>query len=402
MYIFLSPTIGLSRKGGIPMKRLAALFLTAAILITPAQAVTQLPEDSFDLPCSAALLMERSSGEVIYEKNAFEHLSPASVTKVMTLLLIAEAVDRGDISVNDMVTASARACSMGGSQIWLKEGETFPLSDLLKCVAVVSANDCSVALAEYLCGSEDAFVHRMNERAAELGMENSHFTNCTGLFESDEHYTCAYDIALMSRELLSHEFIREYTTIWMDSIRDGAFELTNTNRLVHSYAGATGLKTGYTSKAMYCLSASAERDGTEFIAVVLHAETSNDRFDAAQTLLNYAFANYTTVSLYPANSLPPVLVELGKEQSILAIPDGNASLLIEKGMQSELRYETELPEKVTAPVTAGAHLGSHRLYSGDTLLAEVPLLADRDSGRLNTFDIFMGLLRYYFGGKAIC
>ena len=208
-------------------------------------------------PC--AVLMEQSTGTVLYEKNSHERRAPASVTKVMTMLLVTEALDDGRLHPEEMVTASDRAASMGGSQIWLEEGERMSASEMLKCVAVVSANDCAVALAEHLCGSEEAFTARMNQRAAELGMEDTHFTNCTGLFEDPDHYTSAWDIALMSRELIRHAFIKDYTTIWMDTVREGRFALSNTNKLIYYYEGATGLKTGFTSGAMYCLSATAER-----------------------------------------------------------------------------------------------------------------------------------------------
>ena len=275
------------------MRRIVCAALAALYLTIPALAVDPLPEETFSLSCTAAVLMEAHTGTVLYEKEAHRHLSPASVTKIMTLLLVAEAVESGAVSPDDPVTASRRAASMGGSQIWLEEGETMTVAEMTKCVAVVSANDCAVALAEALCGSEEAFVARMNRRAGELGLSDTHFTNCTGLFEDPEHYTSAYDIAVMSRELLRHEFVRQYTTLWQDTIRSGAFGLTNTNKLVRHYSGCTGLKTGFTTTAMYCLAASAERGGVEYIAVVLHGETSQLRFDAARTLLDYAFANYT-------------------------------------------------------------------------------------------------------------
>ena len=219
------------------MRRFICAALAALYLTIPALAVETLPEDSFSLSCTAAVLMERQTGTVLYEKEAHRHLSPASVTKVMTLLLVAEAVESGAVSPDDPVTASRRAASMGGSQIWLEEGEVMTVAEMTKCVAVVSANDCAVALAEALCGSEEAFVARMNRRAEELGLSDTHFTNCTGLFEDAEHYTCAYDIAVISRELLKHEFVRQYTTLWQDTIRSGEFGLTNTNKLVRHYNG---------------------------------------------------------------------------------------------------------------------------------------------------------------------
>ncbi|HCQ74136.1 MAG TPA: D-alanyl-D-alanine carboxypeptidase, partial [Clostridiales bacterium] len=249
------------------MKKLICAFLAALILSTPAYAVETITDDAIEIKAPSAILMEKTSGEVIYEKNAHEKRPPASVTKVMTLLLIVEAIERSDISLDDTVIASERAASFGGSCVYLEEGEKMSVDEMLKCITVVSANDCAVAMSEFLCGSEQAFVQRMNERAAELGLKDTHFCNCTGLFEDPEHYTSAYDLAVMSRALIKHDLIKKYSTIWMDSIRNGEFGLSNTNKLVYYYDGCTGLKTGYTEKAMYCLSATAERDGVEYIAV---------------------------------------------------------------------------------------------------------------------------------------
>ena len=251
------------------MKRLFATILLLSLLTMPALAVTTPEEDELSLTAPSAVLMERTTGTLLYEKNGHERMSPASVTKIMTLLLIAEQIESGALTKDDMVSASSHAASMGGSQIWLEEGEQMSVHEMLKCIAVSSANDCAVAMAEKIAGSEEAFVKRMNERAQQLGMQDTHFVNCTGLTDDAEHYTSAYDIALMSRELLQYTWLQEYTTIWMDTVRDGRFGLTNTNRLVRTYEGATGLKTGFTQQAMYCLSASAERDGAEFIAVVM-------------------------------------------------------------------------------------------------------------------------------------
>ena len=311
----------------------------------------------------------------------------------MTLLLVAEAVESGAVSPDDPVTASRRAASMGGSQVWLEEGEVMTVAEMTKCVAVVSANDCAVALAEALCGSEEAFVARMNRRAEELGLSDTHFTNCTGLFEDAEHYTCAYDIAVMSRELLKHEFVRQYTTLWQDTIRSGEFGLTNTNKLVRHYAGCTGLKTGFTSMAMYCLAASAERGGVEYIAVILHGETSQLRFDAARTLLDYAFANYTLVM--PETGAPDVPVSLGKAASVRAVCESSGTVLIEKARQKELSAVYELPEKVDAPVAAGQLLGTLRYVAGNETIASVPISAAEsvDVNRLR--EQLRGLLEEY-------
>lgn len=381
------------------MKKLISIILTAALLTSGALAIEPVSEESISISAPSAILIERSTGEVIYEKNAYEHLSPASVTKVMTMLLVVEAVDSGSLSIDDMVTASARAASMGGSQIWLEEGEQMSVGEMLKCVAVVSANDCCVALAEHISGSEEAFVARMNERAAQLGMADTHFTCCSGLLENDEHYTCARDIAVMSRELLSHDTIRQYTGIWMDSIRSGEFTLANTNKLIYYYDGATGLKTGFTSKAMYCLSASAMRDGVEYIAVVLHAPTSPERFDSAKALLNFAFANYTLADPDGSGAIPPVEVELGQAGSVQPVPRAGGAFLMEKSFSGGLSYEINLPEKIKAPVYEGQVLGSMSAVSNGQLLSEIPLIASRTVKRLSLWQIFTGLLSIMVGAE---
>ena len=278
-------------------RTLCMLLLFAVLLPGRVCAVRTLRDGDLPLQAPSAILMEQETGTVLYEKNADQRMAPASVTKVMTLLLILEDLESGKLKLEDTVTASARAASFGGSCVFLEEGERMSAEEMLKCIAVVSANDCAVAMAEHLSGTEALFVERMNRRAEELGLTNTHFTNCTGLFDDAEHYSSARDIALMSRELMRHEQIRDYSTIWMDSIRGGSFELVNTNKLVNRYAGCTGLKTGYTSKAMYCLSATAERDGIAFVAVVMHGESADSRNADAAALLNYGFANFTLCSL---------------------------------------------------------------------------------------------------------
>ena len=379
------------------MKRILSAVLAAAMLTAPALAVTPLEGSDITLSAPSAILIECSTGEVIYEKNAREHMSPASVTKVMTMLLVAEAVDSGAIALEDEVTASARAASMGGSQIWLEEGETMSVGEMLKCVAVVSANDCCVALAEYISGSEEAFVARMNERAVQLGMEDTHFTCCSGLLESDDHYSCARDIAVMSRELLRHEWIRDYTTVWMDTIRNGEFTLANTNKLIYYYKGATGLKTGFTTRAMYCLSASAMRDGVEYIAVVLHAPTSQERFESAKTLLDYAFANYTLADPAGSCALPAMSVRLGQSAFLQPELAEGGKILIPRSLSASLSYELELPDEVTAPVLERQILGKMFVHADGKLMQEIPVIAPDAVGRLGTFDIFLALLRCALG-----
>ena len=353
-----------------------------------------------EVAAPSAVLMEKVTGEVLYAKGEHERRPPASVTKVMTMLLIAEAVDAGEITLEDEVTASAEAASMGGSQVWLEEGERMTVSDMLKCIAVVSANDCAVAMAEYISGSEEAFVRKMNERAQELGLADTHFTNCTGLFDDEEHYTSACDIALMSRELMLHEWIKDYTTIWMDSIREGEFGLSNTNKLVRRYSGCTGLKTGFTSEAMYCLSATAEREGVEFIAVIMHADTIDSRNSDASALLDYGFANYTLCSLRPDSALPPVRVELGERDSVQPVCTGEEALLMPRSGSADISRSVALVESVRAPVREGDRLGTLSVLSGGEIIAEVPIVADSDVGRLSAGGVWgrlLGLLVSYEG-----
>ena len=304
----------------------------------------------------SALLMDVATGTILYESNAHEPLAPASVTKVMTMLLIMEAIDSGAIGWNDSVTASEAAAAKGGSQVYLKVGETMTVTDMLKSIAVSSANDCACAMAEYIAGSEAAFVERMNARAGELGMKDTCFVNCTGLDDSEEaawHRTSAHDIAVMSRQLLkNHPDIKKFTTIWMDSVRDGAFGLSNTNKMIRFYDGATGLKTGFTSGAGYCLSASAAREGMELVAVVMGAESSQVRFHTCKTLLDHGFANYALFSpdLCDVASVP---VKLGKTDSIRPRMGEAASLLIDKGKKGAVTTEAVLEEVLTAPVRQG-------------------------------------------------
>lgn len=381
------------------MKKTASILtalLLCFLLAAPAAALDAQDPAAPEVAAPSAVLIERETGTVLYARGETERRPPASVTKVMTLLLIAEAVDSGELALDDMVTASERAASMGGSQIWLEVGEQLSVSDMIKCVAVVSANDCAVALAEHLCGSEAAFVERMNRRAEELGLENTQFTNCTGLFDDTAHYTCALDIAVMSRELLGHEWIKDYTTIWMDSVRDGASELTNTNKLVRYYEGCTGLKTGYTSTAMYCLSASAERDGTEYIAVIMHAESIESRNKDASALLDYGFANFRLCPLTSGEELPEVAVELGTEASVTPVYDGGGAVLLRTKDAQGLSWSLDLPESVAAPVRAGERLGTLTLSNSSGPVAEVPILAGGTSERLSAPGIFIRLVSLLF------
>ena len=348
-----------------------------------------------ELAAPSSILMEKTTGEVLYEDNADEKLRPASVTKVMTLLLVMEALEDGRIGWDDMVTTSAAAAAKGGSQIYLEENEQLPLTEMLKSVVVSSANDCACALAEHIAGSEAAFVQRMNERAQELGMANTHFVNCTGLddgSDANEHLTTARDIAIMSRELLKHEKIKEYTTIWMDTVRNGEFGLSNTNKLVRFYDGTTGLKTGYTSGAGYCLSASAERGGMELIAVVMHCKTSPDRFESAKALLNYGFANYALVDPMENLTIEPVPVVLGRQELVQVQAQGAGTILIDKALAGSVTCAVELDESVTAPVSKGQQLGTLRVEAGGRLLREIALAAAQEVPALGFPDIWRMML----------
>lgn len=379
------------------MKKLLCTALALLMLTVPVYAAKTVPTDTVEISAPSAILMEKVTGDVIYEKSAHERMPPASVTKVMTMLLIVEAIERGELSLEDTVTASERAASFGGSCVFLEEGEKMSVDEMLKCIAVVSANDCAVAMAEHLCGSEQAFVKRMNERALELGLKDTNFKNCTGLFEDDEHYTSAYDIAVMSRELISHELIKNYTTIWMDSIRGGEFGLSNTNKLVYYYDGCTGLKTGFTEKAMYCLSATAMRDGVEFIAVIMHADTIDARNNDAKALLNFGFANYKLLPLRAPEVLPPVRVSLGTADSVQPVYDSAEAVLVAKNSVGDVSYEVDLPEYVSAPIDKGQRLGTLRLVSGDKTVQEVPLVSDAAVERAGFGSVLLELLKGYVG-----
>ena len=376
---------------------LLALRLAAGWFPAPAAQNTGLAVDA-----PSAILIDAATGTVLFEQNADERREPASVTKVMTLLLVMEALDSGKIGWDDTVTASAAAAGKGGSQIYLEEGERLSMDEMLKSVVVSSANDCATALAEHVAGSETAFAAQMNLRAEQLGMTNTHFVNCTGLDdgpEAKEHLTTARDVAIMSRELLRHEGIRKYTTIWTDSVRGGKFGLSNTNKLVRFYEGTTGLKTGYTSTAGHCLSASAERDGIELIAVVLGCESSAGRFADAKALLNWGFANYALAHPELDLELPPIPVVLGTQKTVQPVLPENGPILIEKGQQSQITRQLELTPELEAPVERGQVVGSLRIYAGDTLLAERALTAAEDVPKLRFSQILMRVLRAVCGAE---
>ncbi len=372
------------------MKKLIAPLCAFVLLLTAPAA------RAVEVAAPSALLMEKETGTVLFAKDEHTQREPASVTKIMTLLLTMEAVDSGQLSYDTMVTASAHACSMGGSQIWLKENEQMSVSDMLKAVCVVSANDCAVALAEQVAGSEDAFVERMNQRAQELGMNDTHFCNATGL-PAAGHVTSAYDIALMSRELiLNHPDIRQYTTIWMDTLRDGTSQLVNTNRLVRFFDGATGLKTGSTDNALYCLSGTAERDGMELIAVILKDATSNQRFEDAKTLLSHGFSTYALRKIALDAPLPPVPVELGAQATVQPVLSEGSALLLEKNKAGNLTQSVELAETVAAPVSPGDRLGALTVTSGEEVVAELPILAGESVPRVTYGQMLLRLFKTGF------
>ena len=375
------------------IKRYFAILLAAAVLwcVLPVAGAAG-PEIS----APSAILMDAATGTVLYENNARERLRPASVTKVMTLLLVMEALDSGRIGWEDMVSTSEAAAAKGGSQIYLEVGEQMSLKEMLKSVVVSSANDCATALAEHIAGSESAFVDMMNARATELGLTDTHFVNCTGLDDEEnaaKHLTTAYDIAVMSRALLQHREIRDYTTIWMDTVRNGQFGLSNTNKLIRFYEGATGLKTGYTSAAGHCLAASAEREGMELIAVVLHCASSTDRFRSAEALLDYGFANYALVSAECPEPLQPVAVELGVQSSLTPVLRETAPILIEKGEQAQVRKRVELLDTVAAPVEAGQVLGTLTIETDSQVLAEIPIVAPESVEKVSWWEMTVRLLR---------
>ena len=377
------------------MRRILTALLAAVLLVHGVPQVWA-EEAGPELSSPSAILVEKSTGQVLYEENARQRLEPASVTKIMTLLLVLEAADRGDIALEDMVTVSAEAAGMGGSQVYLKEGEQLSVAEMVKCVTVVSGNDCAVALAEHLAGSESAFVTRMNERAAELGMEDTSFQNCTGL-PAGGHVTSARDISLMARELiLHHPAIREYTTIWMDSIRGGTFGLTNTNRLIRFYSGATGLKTGSTAGAGYCMAATAEREGMELIAVVLHAPTSAQRFEDAKSLLDYGFSNYSLEKIHPESPIQTIPVRLGETPQVQPVPARSCTLLVRREERNSLSCRTVLSEELEAPLSKGDVVGELQIFAGENLRETIPLVAPEDIHRLTTGGVFFQMLHRLF------
>ena len=376
------------------MKRVVVMMLSVFLIFGAFPLKTQAVE--LNVSGKSACLMDVATGTILYESNAHEPLAPASVTKVMTMLLIMEAIDSGKIGWDDSVTASEAAAAKGGSQVYLKVGETMTVSDMVKSIAVSSANDCACAMAEHLAGSESAFVDMMNKRAKELGMNDTHFVNCTGLDDDEsakEHRTSAHDIAVMSRELLkNHPDIKKFTTIWMDTVRNGAFGLSNTNKMVRFYDGCTGLKTGFTSGAGYCLSASAQREGLELIAVVMGCATSQERFAACKSMLDYGFANFALVS--PEVTEAEVAVKLGKAETVKAVPGETPQFLIDKAQRSSVTTELTMEDTVAAPISAGQRLGTLTVRSGEQVLTQIHMVAQEAVERLGWGDLFLKVLKH--------
>lgn len=388
--------IGRKKRRALLCLLLACLMIFMPLTVCATEAInapyaTEPADGGLSFPCKSAILMEASTGKVLFEQNADEALPPASVTKIMTLLLVMEAIADGRLSYTDMVTASEHACSMGGSQIYLKVGEQMSVEDMLKSVVIASANDAAVALAEHIAGTEESFVEQMNRRAAELGMKHTHFENTNGLDDTTtKHLTSARDIALMSQALLTHAKITEYSSIWMDTIRDGSFGLTNTNRLVRFYRGATGLKTGSTAKAGFCVSATATRDGMSLICVIMGAESRDIRNASASSLLDWGFANFTLYRA-PAISFDPIRVTGGVREECTVRAE-EFSDVVDKNAEKRIQTVTELPEVLKAPIEKGAPIGKVTYQLDGKNIGERQILVEESIEKINFWELFRRIL----------
>lgn len=366
---------------------IAIIFTAIPVFSVDVNAVT---EETITAP--SAVLMETSSGKILFEKNPHEQRPCASITKVMTMLLVCEAIDNGKLSLDDTITASAHAASMGGSDIWLEEGETMSADDMIKATVVASANDAAIALAEHLCGSEEVFVEKMNEKASQLGMKDTVFKNCNGLDE-DGHITSAYDVAVMSRELMKHEMIFDYTSIWLDNLRDGKTQIVNTNKLLKTYNGITGLKTGTTNDAGCCMSASAKREDMNLVAVVLGCNSGKERFSDAAALLDYGFANFSVTQLKAPEDLPKTIkVENGMQGNIGIGCDVNASIVLDKNSSSKIVSKIDLPESIEAPVVSGQKLGTVTYSLDGNAVKSFEITALQDAEKISFASVFSVLL----------
>ena len=400
------------------MRKIIALFLSLALLssfVVGAETVTVSSEcdiSDLEVPLSqavetsaigtvleikakSAILLEPNTGKILYEQNADEKLPPASITKIMSLLLVMEAMDNGAFDLETVVTASEHACSMGGSQIWLEPGEAMTVDDLLRATVIASANDACTALGELVAGSEEGFVSLMNKRAKELGMNSTTFKNCTGL-DAEGHITTAGDVAIMSAELIKHEKIKDYSTVWMDSLRDGKSELVNTNKLVRFYKGTTGLKTGTTSTAKYCLSATAERDGLSLVAVIMAGDTSSDRFEGAKKLLDYGFANYSFTKIGAELKENKIAVLKGENKDVGVKADGNLSLLMPKSSKNNISRTVEWNKNITAPIKKGQTVGFVNIFNGEENIGRIPITAKEDVHKRDFLLSFSKILKGMF------
>lgn len=378
------------------MKRILSCIICILLTIqVPFVAYADNDAEKSKINAKSVVLMATDTKDVLYKENELEHLSPASVTKIMSILLCLEALDSGKIKLTDKVTASKNAVAMGGSQIWLEEGEIMTVDELLKAVVIASANDACTALGEHIAGSDVAFVKMMNDRARELGLKNTNFENCTGLDDTTKaHYSCAYDLAVISCEVMKYDLIKDYSTIWLDSLRAGKTELNNTNKLVKSYKGITGLKTGTTSNAGFCVSATASRDGLNLVAVVLGSDTSEHRFQTAEYLLDKGFAEYSSRKIkIDKNKLTPVKINNGKQKSIIPSFSDTQNIVLPKD-NGKLKYDFKIKKAVNAPVNKGDSLGSVKVISNGKTVKVIPLYADRGVDKVNFMYIFLNIIKY--------
>ena len=378
------------------MKRILSCIICILLTIqVPFVAYADNDAEKSKINAKSVVLMATDTKDVLYKENELEHLSPASVTKIMSILLCLEALDSGKIKLTDKVTASKNAVAMGGSQIWLEEGEIMTVDELLKAVVIASANDACTALGEHIAGSDVAFVKMMNDRAQELGLKNTNFENCTGLDDTTKaHYSCAYDLAVISCEVMKYDLIKDYSTIWLDSLRAGKTELNNTNKLVKSYKGITGLKTGTTSNAGFCVSATASRDGLNLVAVVLGSDTSEHRFQTAEYLLDKGFAEYSSRKIkIDKNKLTPVKINNGKQKSIIPSFSDTQNIVLPKD-NGKLKYDFKIKKVVNAPVKKGDNLGSVKVISNGKTVKVIPLYADRGVDKVNFMYIFLNIIKY--------
>lgn len=375
------------------MKKITAIFILFTLLISFVHA-----KEIEEINAKSYILVDAKTGTVLVEKNPDEPMPPASITKIMVMLLAMESIDNGLISTDDIVVVTETAAIHEGSHVFLEVGEEISVNDLLKSIAVASGNDAANMMGEFLCGTQEKFVLKMNERAKELNMKNTHFVNCNGL-DAEGHLSSARDIAIMTYELLKHPKIHEYTTIWMDTLRNGKFQLANTNKLIRFYEGATGMKTGSTSKAGFCISATASRNDVNLIAVTMNSETSKLRFADASTLLNYGFSNYSNVKLCEnGQEFGNIKVIDGEEKEVALIPESEKTILVENGSKSSIKHKINIPESISAPLEKGQKIGEFVAYNGEKIIATIPIVTKEDVKKLS----FMHLIKNLFISYLKC